>query len=393
MTAGRTASQRGSLTAVFSAGFLGGSELFNLEYLRQVRSHGVAIDAVVPEEGPVADALRPLARSVVTAEVPAALRELSRFDTAIDTGAMMRRLSAALAHARRLRTAIRGTAGPICCFGFRAQLALGVQPAIGSRPVVWVIHEVVPASPFGRIWGVASARPATVLAYSPTAAKQPLLLRRASVEVVEPSLDLEGFAAQPPPEHPPKRLVLVGDLVPLKNHGGFIDLVERLRAGGLKVDGLIVGRRNDSRPDLSAYGESVIARAGAPGSAVSVTECHPAEMPALLGKADLLLHLSTVPESFGRVCVEAMAAGRPVVAFDHGAVGEVVEHERTGLLTGAGDLDGAAQAVERLSAEPELYRALCTRAATTAQERFGARSGRPTIGSALADLAEGAFVR
>jgi glycosyltransferase involved in cell wall biosynthesis len=376
----------GGLTALFSAGFLGGSELFNLEYLQDVRDRGVLIDAVIPEDGHLAEALRPLARSLAIVEVPPVLRELSRFDSKLPIKATSRRTLAVFAYARRIRAAVREMAGPICCFGFRAQLALGVQPPIPGRPLVWVIHEVVPESPFGRIWGAVSGRPVSVLSYSRTAAEQPLL-RRARVQVTSPSLDLDAFVGQSPPQHPPSRLALIGDLFPLKNHMGFIDLVRTLRLRGFEVEGLIVGRRNDSRQELSTYAELVVGRTSEPGSHVRVTECRHEEMPAAFAQTDLLLHLTTVPETFGRVCVEAMAAGRPVVGFRHGGVAEVVEHERTGLLVRPGDLQAVASAVERLWRDPRLYRDLSASAATRARERFGTQSGRATIGSSLADLA------
>jgi hypothetical protein len=69
------------LTVVFSAGFLGGSELFNLEFLRRARELGVEIDAIVPSEGTVAEALRSLVRTLQVVELPA-LSEQSRASTA-----------------------------------------------------------------------------------------------------------------------------------------------------------------------------------------------------------------------------------------------------------------------------------------------------------------------
>jgi glycosyltransferase involved in cell wall biosynthesis len=47
-------------------------------------------------------------------------------------------------------------------------------------------------------------------------------------------------------------------------------------------------------------------------------------------------------EPFGLVAIEAQAAGSPVVAFDRGALGEVVRNGQTGLLVGdATDLPAA----------------------------------------------------
>ena len=51
--------------------------------------------------------------------------------------------------------------------------------------------------------------------------------------------------------------------------------------------------------------------------------------------------LPHLKEQFGRAAVEAMAAGVPVVAYDSGALGEVIGD--TGVLVPEGDRDGLVQ--------------------------------------------------
>lgn len=55
-------------------------------------------------------------------------------------------------------------------------------------------------------------------------------------------------------------------------------------------------------------------------------------------------------EQFGRVAVEAMAAGVPVVAYDSGALGEVIGE--AGMLVREGDRDGLVRSIERLLDQP-----------------------------------------
>jgi glycosyltransferase involved in cell wall biosynthesis len=62
-----------------------------------------------------------------------------------------------------------------------------------------------------------------------------------------------------------------------------------------------------------------------------------ADMPAAILAADLVLAPSTRAESFGRVVVEAMAMGRPVVASAIGAHLETVEDGVTGWLVSPDD--------------------------------------------------------
>ena len=59
-----------------------------------------------------------------------------------------------------------------------------------------------------------------------------------------------------------------------------------------------------------------------------------------------------VPEGFGLVNVEAMAMGKPVVAFDHGPIPEIVVHGETGLLVAPSDATALAGAVASLLQSP-----------------------------------------
>ena len=81
------------------------------------------------------------------------------------------------------------------------------------------------------------------------------------------------------------------------------------------------------------------------------------EVHALMGKADMLVFPSEWYETFGRVAVEAFAAGTPVIAANIGAVAELVEHGRTGLEFRPGDPEDLVTQVEwALSHSAELRR-------------------------------------
>jgi glycosyltransferase involved in cell wall biosynthesis len=371
------------LTVVFSAGFLGGSELFNLEFLRRTRELGVEIDAIVPSEGTVAEALRPLVRSLEVVELPTSLGTVSRFDRRIPLRTLPRRMLGLLRYASRLRLALKRTAGPICSLGFRSQLAVAVAGLDLGRPVCWVVHEVVPQGPFARLWALAARRVDAVFAYSDAAGSQ-RALANASVSVLPVRLELEPFLDLPLPSPPPRVLGLVGDLFPIKNQLGFVEVVRRLRASGEAVEGRLFGRDTSATNPTAGYVNAV---RSATGADVRLAAVEPPEMPARLAEVDLLLHLSIVPETFGRVCVEAMAAGRPVIGFDHGAVSELVASGRTGILCPVDDLDAVVRGVGRLRGDTDLFRELSVTARTVASDRWGPGQQGPFIGDALAAFA------
>jgi glycosyltransferase involved in cell wall biosynthesis len=374
-----------SLTAVFSSDALGGSELFNLEFLRIAHRRGVAIHALVPGDGPVGGALAPLVDTMSVVPVPRRLTAMSRFESRVELRELPRRLSALGAYLPSLGRSIAKLPGPVCSLGFRSQLAVAaVLPP--RRPGVWVVHEVVPPGAPASVWRAASRRAAQILTYSNAAASQRALRGRgASVRGV--CFDLSHYGRIAPAEHV-RTLGLVGDLVELKNHLLAIDLTRRLRDRGREVSVLLVGRDvSGSVPRAAEYAGRVRSEVAAAPDAELVSST-PEEMPQVMAGMDVLLHLTSVPESFGRVCVEAMAAGRPVIAYDHGAVSELIEDGRTGFLCPAGDSDAVERALLKLIEDPRLCADMASAARSSALERFGAQPARrDTVGDALADFA------
>ena len=86
---------------------------------------------------------------------------------------------------------------------------------------------------------------------------------------------------------------------------------------------------------------------------------------------DLLVSASVHPESFGRVLVEAMACGVPVVASAIGATLELVEDGVTGRLFAAGDAAAMARAVSQVLDDEELRRRLIECGRRRVEDRFG----------------------
>lgn len=72
----------------------------------------------------------------------------------------------------------------------------------------------------------------------------------------------------------------------------------------------------------------------------------PPERDALFKDAYASLHLTTIPERFGLAMAESMACGTPVVGFDLGSVGEVVQNDVTGFVVD--DVGAAVDAVNRV---------------------------------------------
>lgn len=78
------------------------------------------------------------------------------------------------------------------------------------------------------------------------------------------------------------------------------------------------------------------------------------QIETLYARAQVVAFPSTWKEPFGLVGIEAMAHGKPVVAFDVGGVSEWLEHDRTGLCVPRGDVAAFAAALSRLCGDSAL---------------------------------------
>lgn len=95
------------------------------------------------------------------------------------------------------------------------------------------------------------------------------------------------------------------------------------------------------------------------------------DVPDLMQACDVIVHASTAAEPFGRVIVEAMLAGRPVIASDAGGAREILEDGASGILVPPSDVGRLAAAIGRLLGDRELAGRLASGGRSRALARFG----------------------
>lgn len=105
-----------------------------------------------------------------------------------------------------------------------------------------------------------------------------------------------------------------------------------------------------------------------------------------LMQGDVLVNLSHFQESFGRTVLEAMAAGRPVVAYRWGALPELVEHKVTGCLVPLGDVETVAAYVRKLERHQALRDTFGQAAQSRARERYSRKALKEGVRKVLRDL-------
>jgi glycosyltransferase involved in cell wall biosynthesis len=156
-----------------------------------------------------------------------------------------------------------------------------------------------------------------------------------------------------------------GAFVPWKRHEDFV------RAFGALAEGEVAGAAHDGTVDVAKL---IPARAVLFGDDISGENGRYAfdlkkladelvgarlhfagwrdDVPQMLPALDVFVSASD-GEPFGRVIVEAMAAGVPVIATDSGAKREIIEDDVTGVLVPQGDVTALGEAMENLMRDPE----------------------------------------
>ena len=108
----------------------------------------------------------------------------------------------------------------------------------------------------------------------------------------------------------------------MKGHHDFIELIIQLKQAGHKIHGLIVGGEDSKR---RKYAEELRHRIHLEGLDDVITFTgNRSDMREIYAISNVVLSLSTKPESFGRTVLEALTMGVPVVGYDHGGVGEIL---------------------------------------------------------------------
>jgi glycosyltransferase involved in cell wall biosynthesis len=144
-----------------------------------------------------------------------------------------------------------------------------------------------------------------------------------------------------------KRIItLPGRLTRLKGHHAFIDLVARLQQEFPDIHGLIVGGED---PKRMAYARELRQKVNSLGLDETITFTgQRSDIREVYGVSNLVLSLSSQPESFGRTVLEALALGIPVAGYDHGGVGEILAALFPQGRVKPGDADALYDTVKQL---------------------------------------------
>ena len=176
-------------------------------------------------------------------------------------------------------------------------------------------------------------------------------------DVVYNPIDVD-FSGSPATSEIP-RFVTASSLLPQKG----IDTAVRAM-GLLDIDAeLVVFGDGEERDRLERLAKEV-----APGKVEFRGRVDPEEVYRTIAGATATVFPSTWEEPFGRVTVESMALGTPIVGSAVGGIEEVIDDGETGLLFPPGDETALRKQLQRLCSDPEFAASLGDTASTAAVE-------------------------
>ncbi|HEY7631005.1 MAG TPA: glycosyltransferase family 4 protein [Thermoleophilaceae bacterium] len=300
-----------------------------------------------------------------------------------EAGRLARRVGARFVHAFSIR------AGLGCGLASDAPLVVHAHDALGSGPASRGVAEVI------------SRRARLILAASPFVAERlPRGRWRAPVTVVDNPVDLETFdPAQasatavraeigiPEDAHV---VTVVGQITPWKGQDLALRVLAGLREHGLDAHLLVVGApvftSNLTRHDNIAYQQSLMELQRTLGLADLAHFLGEREdVPAVLAGSDLTL-VPSWEEPFGRIVVESMAMGVPVLATARGGPASILS-DGGGLTLPPDDVAVWVEVAHKLLMDPAGRAGMGELGSVVARRRFGLDRWVERVAAAYAEVA------
>jgi len=256
---------------------------------------------------------------------------------------------------------------PLCVLEFSKSVNVGTFHASYSRQHLYRAFQPIIKRWQKRLHGS--------IAVSPAARRYVNNTFPGEYEIIPNGIDYKHFSANvaPLPQYQDGKLniLFVGRLEKRKGLRYLLEAYSKLKWEMPNTRLIVVGPGNPDKESyriLSSHGLRDVEFAGR----VSYDE-----LPRYYATADIFCSPATGGESFGIVLLEAMSAGKPVVASDIEGFRGVMTDGEQGLLVTKKDTGGLANALGRLARDPELRSKLGGQGSRSAEDyRWEVVAGR-----------------
>ncbi len=175
------------------------------------------------------------------------------------------------------------------------------------------------------------------------------------VAVIPPGIDLDGFSIGNR-EHELPRILFVGGDFERKGGDLLVDVFRRRLRGRAELI-LVTQAKMSSEPGITVLGN---VKANSP------------QLHELYRTSDIFV-LPTRADCYSLVCMEALAAGLPIVATRVGGIPDMITEDETGHLLEVGDAVRLGDALESLVTDSARRRVMSQKCRLEAERRFDAR--------------------
>ena len=364
---------------------MGGGEVSLFNLVTNIDRTKIEPVVVLASDGELREKLRaagvevhvlPLGESVIE------VRKDSLSSARAVSGAQLKQL---LVYIWRLRGFMRARGAQIVhANSLKADLIAAAAARLAGIPIIWHVRDRIAEDYLpplaARVFRLLCRTIPTFVIVNSNATLQTLELprkRRARViynGVVHDGLPPEEFDAIPPEvevtsdwgEQP--LIGLVGRISPWKGQDIFLRAAARVVQRFPRAKFQIIGSPLFGEEEYEREVRALCTELGLDAS-VEWTGFR-RDVPQLVSKLDLLVHASKTGEPFGQVVVEAMMAGKPVVATNGGGVPEIVMDGETGLLVPMNDAPAMATAILEVLGDPAMAQKMGQRGNVRAREHF-----------------------
>ena len=356
---------------------LGGAEVALLRLLEALDRSRFTPVVLLFSEGPLADRLRKMNVEVVVFALEADMVGASRNQLG---SALLRprKLIGMLAHLWRVARFLRARPFDLVhTTSLKADLIGGVAARLAFRPLLWHIHDRIaddymPAKVVKVFRTLARRMPRFVVVNSEATKRTLLPFPESRISVVHPGVpeELLAAAAEDSNAAPEIPIVgIVGRISPTKGQDIFLRaaalVAQRFPAAQFQIIGAPLFNHGSYELEVRKLADQLgLANVEFTGFCHDVNE--------RIRNLTVLVHASPTPEPFGQVVVEAMAAGKAVVATDAGGIPEIVIDGDCGYLAPAGDHVAMAEKICTLLQDPARANAMGKRGRARVQAHFTA---------------------
>jgi glycosyltransferase involved in cell wall biosynthesis len=318
-----------------------------LPHLEDVNAH-----VILAEDGLLADRLLQAGISVEVLALDASARDL-RKDSVGRGSSSPRAALLVAAHAARLARRLRGLRPDVV---HTNSLKSGVYGGLAAKaagvPLIWHLRDRIAADYLPRpAAGLVRASIATladgVIANSQATIDTLPARSRKHAWVIPDSVELSTRPRTAAGEG--LRFGMLGRIAPWKGQDLFLRAFARAFAEGPER-AVLVGQPMFGEEPFERELHELVTALGLDGRVEF--RGFREDVWGELASFDVLVHASVIPEPFGQVVLEGMAAGVAVLAADEGGPADLIDDGRTGRLFASRDPEALAAAMSALRADP-----------------------------------------